>query len=841
MSEMKSRPNARADGAAPARGGAPSEVGWKAQEPLPAASLYRRCGTDEIDFANLSELADPAGLVGQQRATEAVELSMGIRRKGFNVFALGPSGTGRHTLVRGLLERQAATEPTPDDWCYVNNFADPHRPVRLRLPAGRGRILRDAVEKILAEMRVALPAAFERDDYRARRDLIDQQLKKRHEEAFGTLQRRAEEKKIALVRTPMGLALAPMSEGEVMPPEKFHEIPEAERDAIKADIDALQAELEKIVRTVPDWEREHRAAVRKLDRETTTAAAGRLFEEMRHSFADIPDVIAYLTAVENDVVENVEGILAAEHPAENAETPAPESVTSRPLTTRRYQVNLIVDNGNLKGAPVIYEDRPTHQTLVGRVEHFARYGALITDFNLLVPGALHRANGGYLVLDAERLLTGAFGYDSLKRALRSEEVRIESLEQLLSLASTVSLEPQPIPLDLKVVLVGPPLIYYLLAELDAEFKELFKVQAEFEDTVDRTPENAKLFARIVAASVRRERLRAPSRDAMARLIEHASRESGDNGKLSIRMAGLVDILREADHVAGKEARETIEAADIELTLAAQRRRSDRVYRRIQEEMARDTIRIEVAGEHVGQVNGLAVMSFGGVAFGHPTRISARVQMGQGEVVDIEREVALGGPLHSKGVLILSGFLGGRFGRGARLSVRASLVFEQSYGGVEGDSASSAELYALLSALAEVPIRQFFAVTGSVDQHGVVQAIGGVNEKIEGFYDVCMAKGLDGQQGVLIPAANVKHLMLRRDVVEACDHGRFRVIPVETVDQGIEILTGLPAGEMDITGKYPAGSVNQRVANRLAAFAAMAAPREAEGRRMRTGRRDRRDD
>jgi len=792
---------------------------WQSGTPLPARHLYRHCDLEGLAFTTVEELPDPPGLVGQERAVEAVQFSIGIRRKGFNLFALGPSGTGKHTLVRELLERQAASEPTPPDWCYVNNFTDPHKPRRLTLPAGRAGKLRDAMDHLLAELRVALPAAFERDEYRARRDVLEQQLKKRHEETFGALQKRAEEKNIALIRTPMGLALAPMRDGEVIGPDVFSKLPEAERQRIKADVEALQAELEAIVRRVPDWEREHREAVRRLNRDTTAIAVGHLLEEVRKTFDDLPAVRDYLVEVEHDILENADDFLAAGRPAgEGLPAALARAEGAEDATFRRYQVNVIVDNAGCKGAPVVYEDHPTHQTLVGRIEHIARFGTLMTDFNLLVPGALHRANGGYLVLDIERLLAGSFGYDSLKRALRAGEIRIVSLEHLLSLASTVSLEPEPIPLDVKVVLIGAPVFYYLLAELDPDFKELFKVAADFEDRVDRTVETTALYARIIAAAVRREKLRPFDRGAVARAIEHASRQAGDADKLSTQMRSLIDLLQESDYLAGKAEKATVTAGEVQAAIDAQQRRADRIYRRLQEEIGRNTIRIETAGDRVGQVNGLAVLGLGGFTFGHPSRITAQVRLGHGEVVDIEREVALGGPLHSKGVLILSGFLGGRFGKAGPLSLTASLVFEQSYGGIDGDSASSAELYALLSALAEVPIRQNFAVTGSVDQLGRVQAIGGVNEKIEGFFDVCRVKGLDGKQGVLIPASNVKHLMLRHDVVEACEAGRFSVIPVETIDQGIELLTGVPAGVADISGKYPEGSINQRVTVRLAAFA-----------------------
>jgi lon-related putative ATP-dependent protease len=669
--------------------------------------------------------------------------------------------------------------------------------------------------------------------------VIEQEFKKRTDEAFGALQRRAEQKSITLIRTPMGLALAPTHNGEVISPDVFRRMAEADRKRITEELEELQKELEAIVRQIPDWEREHREAVRQLNRSVTAQTVSRPLADLRKGYEDLPEVIEYLGAVEHDILENADDFLApARAEADGENVPATAQMLREVPTFRRYQINVMVDNSETKGAPIVFEDHPTHQALVGRIEHLARFGALTTDFTLIVPGALHRANGGYLVLDGERLIASPFSWDSLKRALHSGEIRLLSLEQMMSLQSTVSLEPEPIPLDVKVVLIGSPLLYSLLTEYDSDFKEFFKVAADFDDTVERSPETATLYARVIAATVRREKLRPLDREGVARAIEFTSRLSGDSEKLSTQMRGLIDLLQEADYRAGTAGHERIGAADLQAAIDAQRRRGDRIYQRLQEEIGRNTLRIETAGARVGQINGLAVMGWGGFEFGHPSRISARVRQGQGEVIDIERQVALGGPLHSKGVLILSGFLGGRFGRGGPLSLTASLVFEQSYGGIDGDSASSAELYALLSAIADVPIRQSFAVTGSVDQHGFVQAIGGVNEKIEGFFDVCNRRGLDGNQGVLIPAANIKHLMLRHDVVAACAADRFHVIPVETIDQGIEILTGVPAGVPDLTGRYPEGTVNQRIAVRLAAFAAQAERRAPPRRRERPARKER---
>jgi lon-related putative ATP-dependent protease len=803
----------------------PDAVGPPAAEParpLPAGLLYRSCDPAELPFILVSEIEDPTGPIGQDRAVEAVQFAVAMRRKGYNVYALGASGTGKHTVVRDLLKNRAENTPTPPDWCYVNNFTDPQKPRRLQLPPGRGNGLREAMKRLVEELRAALPAAFERDDYRARREVIDQQFKERNEEAFTKLQRQAEPRGITMLRTPMGLALAPRRDGKVLTPELFEALPEAERERIQKDLEEVQGELEAVMQKVPQWEREHREAVRELNRNTTGAAIALMMDELRAGYCDFPTVVQHLDAVEQDIKENAEDFLTPAPPPKGAPAPAPVEGATTEAGFRRYQVNVIVDNSDQHGAPVIYEDNPTHQSLVGRVEYMARFGALVTDFNLLTPGALHRANGGYLMLDAQRLLAGNFGWASLKRALNAGEIRIETLEQLLSMASTVSLQPEPIPLDVKIVLLGPTLLYYLLSSADDDFKELFKIAADFDDRVERTPDTTLLYARFIAGVVRREKLLPFDRGAVARVIERAARLVGDSDRLSAGLRGIVDLLQEADQIAAGAGKASVTAEEVQSAIDAQFRRGDRIYRRLQEEIGRGTIRIETDGEQVGQVNGLSVMTLGGLSFGNPSRITARIRLGRGEVVDIEREVELGGPLHSKGVLILSGFLGGRFGGTRPLSLNASLVFEQSYGGVDGDSASAAELFALLSALADAPISQSLAVTGSVDQLGRIQAIGGVNEKIEGFFDACRITGFTGRQGVLIPASNVKHLMLRRDVVAAAAEERFRIFPIETVDQGLALLTGLRAGEPGEDGNYPAGTINHRIAGRLDGFAAKAA-------------------
>jgi len=789
---------------------------------LDAAALCAHRDPKHLTFETTAELADLADVVGQPRATDAIRFGIGIRRDGYNLFVLGAPGTGRHTVARQFLERQAATESVPSDWCYVNNFEQPHKPRALRLPAGQGVQLRDDMDQLMQDLRSAIPAAFESEEYRTRRQELEQELKERQEQAFEELRKEAESRHIALIRTPSGMAFAPTRKGEVLNPEEFQKLSEAEQKRIEAVVSTLEEQLARIIHQFPQWRREGQQRIRGLDRDVTMSAVGHLIDELRKKYAPLAEVVRYLDEVREAVIENSDDFRRAEEGGEMTllGIPIPRSLTGS-ATLRRFQVNVLIDHSATRGAPVIYEDSPSYQALIGRVEHLAQMGALVTDFTLIKPGALLRANGGYLILDVRKVLMQPYAWEGLKRVLSSREVRVESLGQALSLVSTVSLEPEPIPLDVKVVLVGERLLYYLLYHYDPDFSELFKVAADFEDNMARSEDNDMLYARLVGTLARREGLLALDRQACARVIEHGARLAADAEKLSIRLRDISDLLREADYWARQAKRGVVTAEDVQRALDAKVYRSDRVRERIQEEIHRGTLLIDTSGERAGQVNGLSVVMLGDFMFGHPNRITAQARLGKGEVLDIQREVELGGPIHSKGVMILAGFLGARYAPGRPLSLSASLAFEQTYGEVEGDSASSAELYALLSALAEAPIKQSLAVTGSVNQHGGIQAIGGVNEKIEGFFDVCRARGLTGDQGVLIPAANVKHLMLRHDVVEACAEGKFHVYPVRTVDEGIELLTGLPAGERDAEGLFPDNTINQRVEVKLLVFAEQA--------------------
>ena len=793
----------------------------KPQAAVPPDALTTRCNPDDLPFRSTDEIPDLEGVLGQDRALEAMRFGLAARRDGYNVFAFGASGIGKHSAVIAMLERQAAQGAVPPDICYVSNFDTPNCPRLLQLPPGRGTALRHAMQQLLDELGGAIPAALESDDFKARLRQIDRAFEERQNQAVQTLREKAESQQVKLYEQPGEFTFAPLYDGEVLDAAAFTHLPAETQRAIEDKVGALQAELADIIeRRIPEWQKARRAAIRSLRHEVTRTVVHQQMTGIRAQFADLPAVLAYLDSVEQEIVQNAQDFLPRTHGGDDQQA-----------AFRRYQVNVLVDHGATRGAPIVFEDNPTYMALIGRIEHIAQFGALVTDFNLIRPGALHRANGGYLVIEAHRLLTQPFAWEGLKRVLRARELRIESLGQAWSLISTVSLEPEPVPLNVKVILEGEPLLYYLLQAYDPEFPELFKIAADFDDQIDRSPDNVQSYARLIAALARKEELRAFDRDAVAAVIDFSARLAADGRKLSTRMRDVLDLMQEADHFAGEAGRPLVEAGDVARAVDARIERLDRVRDRLHEEIRRGVLNIATSGRLVGQVNGLSVLDAGNFTFGLPTRISATTRLGEGEVVDIEREVDMAGPVHSKGVFILSSFLGARYAQEFPLSLAASLTFEQSYSGVEGDSASLAELCALLSSLAALPLAQSLAVTGSVDQHGRVQAVGGVNEKIEGFYDVCAQRGLTGEQGVVIPQSNVQHLMLRKDVVEAVSAGRFRVYAVADVDAAMRLLGGIPAGRQRRDGSFPPKSVNGRVQQRLAQFARLrqayaAGPRDA---------------
>lgn len=797
---------------------------------LTADLLYHTCDPKSISFGSTDEAQYPDKIVGQPRAVDALHFGIGIQKKGYNVFALGEPGTGKYSLIRQILDKHAKAQPVPEDLCYVNNFKEQHKPRLLHLAAGEGKELVAGMKNLEDDIRSGLRATFESEDYQNRLQSIQEELKEKQQNVFKTIQSKAAEYELAPLRTPAGLVFAPVKDGEVVPPDELDKLSEEEKKELEEKAEDLQKETQRLFQKMPQWQRELKEKQKEFNREVVQYTISPLLQDLREKFQDDDNVLDYLKAVEKDIIENVHLFFQDEaqqnQPGQQSQQQSQQMQDNSALAGRggksgallRYTVNQIIDHGDSKGAPVIHEENPNYQNLFGRVEHMAQMGALLTDFSMIRSGAFHRANGGFLILDVLKVLMEPFVWEGLKRVLRSGKLKIESLGQRYSFISTVSLEPEPMPLKVKVVLTGSPMLYYLLKSADPEFGELFKVAADFAYAIDRNDENQGEYTGMIASAVQKEQLRPFDSSAVARVIEQSSRFAGDGEKLSLHMEGITNLLQESDYWASQNGNDKVTRADVQKAIDSRVYRSDRIREQMQEQINRHIVIIDTEGSRIGQINGLAVLQLGNFMFGRPSRITARVRLGKGEVVDIEREVAMGGPIHSKGVLILSGFLGSRYAMEQPLSLSASLVFEQSYGGIDGDSASSAELYALLSAISRVPLDQRFAVTGSVDQGGRVQAIGGVNEKIEGFYDICRARGLKGNQGVLIPRANVRHLMLREDVRESVKEGSFHIYPVENIDQGIELLTGMEAGEPDGSGKYPEDSFNGRVFAVLAELA-----------------------
>jgi lon-related putative ATP-dependent protease len=794
-----------------------------APEPLSADRLYRTTDPNALDFTTTAEIAQLPGLIHQRRAREAIGFGTCIGQPGFNIFAVGDTAGRVRDSVRLMLDEAALSQPAPSDWVYVYNFGDPQRPKALSLPAGRAPALEKSIHDLIEELRAALPAVFESEDYQKQRGAAEQAIQARGQAAFAALNERAQAQNIAILRTPAGFTMAPIRDGKIVPPEDFNAWSREEQRAAQQAIEALEKDLEDTLRAMPRLEKERRDAVLALEREAVRSAIEHPVGQVKAAFADLPAVLAHIDEITKDLIENAHLFAVPQEAAAD-----PMVLMRLGGALERFEVNVMVSQaGNGSVAPVIEELNPTLGNLVGRIEYLQMQGALVTNFRLIKGGALHRANGGTLLLDVRALLSEPYSWPALKRALTRREIVIEDVTRFVGLTTTVSLEPDPIPLDVKVVLFGERMLYYMLSAADPDLSRHFKVLADFDDEAERTAENEMMLARMIGDMARQEGLKPLDRDAVSRVIEHAARLADDQQRLTLRVELISDLLTEVSHWAGVAGRKVATRADVEHAIEQQIVRVSRIRELGKSMILRDIALIDTKGAQIGQVNGLSVMALGGYAFGKPTRITCSVRPGAGRIIDIEREVELGGPTHSKGVLILSGYLTGRYGQSMPLSLNASLVFEQSYGGVDGDSASSTELYALLSALSLLPLRQDIAVTGSVNQLGVVQAIGGVNEKIEGYFDICAARGLTGTQGVMIPASNAQHLMLRADVIGACRNGQFSIWPIETIDQGIALLTGHPVGEPGADGNYPAGSVNRAVVDRLQQFLKVRKEAEAD--------------
>jgi lon-related putative ATP-dependent protease len=778
---------------------------------LKPEELRATCDPTTLPFDSTAELPPLDGMIGQDRAVSATAFGIGMRRAGYNLFVVGAARTGRTSTMHRVLTRTAREERTPSDYCYVYNFADPYRPAALELPATRARDFATEMARLVQECRTRLPRAFEGEEFERHKARIVDELGHRQQSEMVALETAAREVGFVVLKTPGGLAVAPAPHGEPLTGAEFMALPAGEREEIEARAKGLEAQVETTRRQLRQNERDARVAHEKLMRDIAAAVVHQLIRELRERFAGLPPVEQYLERVGDDLIAHAE-----EFPQlEDGKAPFP-FLPPPGAFLDRYRVNVLVDRTGAQGAPVVVEPNPTHANLLGRLEHRVHFGTLVTDFTLIKPGALHQANGGYLVLEATDVLRALMAWDALKKALKSRSIRLEDPLDELRLVSTVSLAPEPIPLAVKVILIGSPLLYHLLYTLDEDFRELFKVKVDFDESLPRTPEFELLCARFVGNACREENLPHFSREGLAKLIEHSARLVGHQGRLSAKLGELLDVIREAAYWTGQRQGPLVSGEDVSQAIAQKTYRANLVEERVGRMITEGTLLIATDGQAVGQVNGISVLAFGDHVFGRPSRITARTYSGEPGVVDIEREAKLGGPIHSKGVMILTGFLAGRYAHERPLALSATIAFEQQYEEVEGDSASSAELYALLSSLTDIPLRQDLGVTGSVNQHGEIQPVGGINEKVEGFFDTCRRQAVTGRQGVLIPEANARHLMLREDVVDAVQAGRFHVFAVSTIDEGLALLSGREAGERGADGAFPKESFNAAVETVLAA-------------------------
>lgn len=778
--------------------------------PLPPDALRKLCDASTLAFETIDDLPPLQEMIGQPRAYRALELGSEIQAEGYNIFVLGLPGSGKTTLTREFLERKAASLPIPSDWCYVSNFANPYRPHALQLPAGQGKQFHDDMQTLVKHCKEEIPRALENEAFVQERSRLLEELKKTLATEVDTLSEYVKKYNFILIRTPFGFILTPAVNGEPLSPQQLETLSVEQREKLTQLQAKLQKRVEETFTRLQGLEHEARERIEELVKQTVLYVIAPLIESVKANYAEHEAILAHIEAVKTDILANLSKFQADD-------SDDIEKQMARANWLQRYTVNVIVGHAEQHGAPVILETQPTYNNLIGRIEHELVMGGFKTDFTMIRAGAFHRANGGYLILPARDVLLNPYAWEGVKRVLRDKAIRIIELGTQLSLISSATLEPEPIPLDVTVVLIGTPLLYYLLRYYDEDFAKLFKVKAEFATQMERTPETEHDYALFVKSVKDEYNLPSFDRSAVARIIEYGARLAEDQDKLSTRFGKISDLVREAAYWAQKEGQTIVKAAAVNQAIMESIYRNNLIEERLQELIDEGVLLIDTKGKAVGQVNALSVVMLGDYAFGHPSKLTASAFPGKSGVVDIERKAELGGPIHTKGVLILSGFLGKRYGRHHPLTLSASIAFEQSYQGVEGDSASAAELIALLSAIAEVPLRQDIAITGSINQHGQIQAIGGVNEKIEGFFAVCKQRRLTGQQGVIIPASNVKNLMLNDEVVNAVANGKFHIWPVTVVDEALALLTESDIGKPDKQGIYPAGTFNAKVVERLEAF------------------------
>ncbi|MDH5545142.1 MAG: AAA family ATPase [Gammaproteobacteria bacterium] len=794
------------------------------KQALSANQLYTRCDTSLFNFETTVELAPLADPLGQERAIAAINFGVGIPQEGYNLYVLGKSGVGKRHLLQGVIEPIAKNASTPSEWAYLYNFDDPQHPICISLPPGTGIQLRSDLKNFCEELFHAIRAAFRSEVYSSQEKHIEASYRKRENEAFIKLEKSAHKKNIAFLRTENGFAFAPVRDNHVIEPHEFQKLPEDQQRQINDDIDSLQSKLQVLVETLPLWQQEARQHYKELAAKTARLAVSYLIDNLKDKYHTHHHLTDFFNRIEQDIVDNIDVFRRPEViEAGISETTDPQKFP--PI--KHYQINLLTDRSSIQGAPVHYVDHPTHDNLIGKTEYLSHMGTLVTDYTLIRPGALHHANGGYLIIDAHKLLTQAHAWEALKRALTSGEIVIQSLAQDLGLISTVSLEPEPIPLRTKVILLGERDLYYLLAEHDPDFEQLFKVAVDVEDQIARTADNTGAFAKLIASVARQHHLLPFHRSAVARIIEHSARHIEHAHKISIHMGLIIDVMVESSYWAKLQKASTVDATHVETAIRQQDYRHGRIPERLQEGIIDGTTLIDTTGSAIGQINALTVIGYGSRIFGLPSRVTATARAGDGKLLDIEHEADLGGEIHTKGVLIFSHFMAARYATHKSFSVSASVGFEQSYGGVEGDSASAAELCAVLSAIANIPLKQNLAVTGSINQHGMIQVIGGINEKIEGFFDICVKRGLTGDQGVIVPRHNIQHLMLKQEVITAVEQEKFHIFAVDHIDEMLELFTGMSAGQRDENGEFPEDSFNYAVEEALIKMAEQIHPPDSK--------------
>ena len=780
---------------------------------LPPEKLSYFCDPSQFKFKSTAELKPLDEVIGQDRAVASIDFGVDLKSYGYNIFALGPVGAGRTSTIKEAVEKRARVMPIPDDWCYVFNFQNPDQPNSLRLPAGKGRLLIKKMERLISQLKRDIPDVLNSEDYRKQRQVIIQNSRETQNKILAELDNDLKKRGFTLRKVATGLVLVPIKDGQMLTPEQFDNLPSEEKQRLEKVGQDLQIELNEEFQSVQKLELETKEKLEQHERGLMRVAIDQPMKSIRAQFKDHGEVLDYLKDVEEDILNHFSDFLTT--PAENAAEGIIGTLkTSEEVNCDRYRINLMVDNSKTVGAPVIVECNPTYNNLIGRIDRQTKMGMLVTDFSLIKAGTLHKANGGYLIIEAEQLFQSPLAWKALKRALKNQAITITDLSEEYSFVSVKTLDPEPIPLDVKVVIIGNYRIYYALLNYDDEFQELFKLKADFNVDMPRTKQNVMSYARFIHNQCEKEKLMHFDATAVGRVVEYGVKLTDNQNKLSTRFSDIHDLLIEANYWAGKKKHQLVSREDVKTAIEAMKYRLNKYETRVQEMFEKGTIFINTTGQEIGQVNGLSVISIGDYAFGRPSRISVRTYLGRSGVISIDREVKMTGPVYNKGVLILSGYFNGKFGQERQISMSASITFEQSYEGIEGDSASSTELYAILSSLAELPIKQGIAVTGSVNQMGEIQPIGGVNEKVEGFFNICKAKGLTGEQGVLIPKTNVMNLMLNEPVIEAVKNGKFYIYPVATIEEGLEILTGKKAGKRHKNGKFPKRTVFGAVEKKL---------------------------